>query len=118
MAHLNPVLTLPGPVGYSSYTAKELYSLYGKNEISADNEVKGEIIEVIGVIDSIDKGWLSLHVYLRADSYGFQLISCSFPKDDADKLAALGQGEKVTIRGECTGIFLTIIGLDDCELVG
>ena len=109
---------LPEPVEYSSYTAKELYSLYEKNEISADNEVKGEIIEVTGVIDSIDKGWLSLHVYLRADSYGFQLISCSFSKDDADKLAALEQGEKVTIRGECTGISLTIIGLDDCELAG
>lgn len=108
---------LPEPVEYPSYTASELYSMYEKNEISADNAVKGEIIEVTGVIDSVDKGWISLYVRLRADSYGFKLISCSFSKSDADKLAALAEGGKVTIRGECTGISLTIIGMDDCELV-
>ena len=113
------VAEMPEPANYPSYTAKELYAMYEKNEVSADVAVKGEVIKVEGAIEAITKGPLGgLYISLRADSYGFETIECSFSKKDADKLAALNKDDKVTVLGKCTGMHLLYVGLDDCELIG
>lgn len=109
--------SMPEPVEYPSYTAKELYSMYDENELNADATVKGKLIKVTGKIDSIESDWLGRPiVYLRADSYGFELIGCNFSKDATDTLAALKKDSTVTILGECSGMSVLIIGMDDCAI--
>lgn len=110
---------LPEPVEYPSFTAKELYAMYDKNEIAADAQVKDVVIEVNGKISTIGKDFLgNPYVALYADSYGFETVNCYFSKNNVDSLASLSAEDKVTIRGECTGFSLLCVVLEDCELVG
>lgn len=109
---------VPEPEVYPSYTAKQIYSGYKANEIAMDSEVKGKIVEVSGTVDEIGKDWLgNPYVRLRADSYGFELLTFNFPKSSMNQLSTLREGNKATIRGKCTGFSIMFVYFDECTLV-
>ena len=110
--------SIPEPVTYANYTAKEVYSSYESNEIAADSEFKGKTIEVTGKIYEIGKSLFGTpYVYLKADSYGFKLLHFKFSRNDLDQLATYKENQTITIRAKCSGKAVVVVYFDDSEVI-
>lgn len=96
-------------------TAIQLYNAFNENEIAADSKYKNKVIEVTGEVNSVEKSWGTIYVDL--DVNWLPMVHCAMNEDQIDAVAALKKGQKIIIRGTCTGVFLTIVSLDDCVLV-
>ncbi|MGI6172556.1 MAG: OB-fold protein [Christensenellales bacterium] len=108
--------SIPDPITYPTYTARELYKMYSDNAIAADEAVRGKTIIVTGTVYDIGSSFGI--PYIMLDGGGFlEHVQCDFPMDAKSELAKIRKNQKVKIRGECTGIFLLTPTLDDCEFV-
>lgn len=91
-------------------SAGELISAYGENGVSADQKYKGKLLEVTGVVDSIDKDILDEAYVTLGTGEDFELISvqCYFDEKDLDSIMSLKKGDVVTIIGKCDGDLINI----------
>lgn len=99
-------------------TAVELDRAYDTDEDAADTAYGGKVLEVTGVVQSVDlEDDTAFVVELRGlpDS----TVDCEFAKDPVTRarLARLRPGETVTIRGRCEGKDDGAVTLEACELV-
>ncbi|MEG0208785.1 OB-fold protein [Hafnia sp.] len=81
-------------------TANQLFNDYEDNEVAADEKMKGKLIAVSGVVDSIDKDFTnSIVIGLRTSN---QFMSARMEMEDSQKSTALSlkKGQKVTILCE------------------
>lgn len=99
---------------YPQVTAEELDKIYTDNEVAAEHKYGDKVIEVTGRVESVDKGWIYTYVDLAADAYGISTVRCRMKSDQMEVLASLWKGQKVVIRGTCTGKTLITVYLDDC----
>lgn len=102
-------------------SAVDLFAAYAENEVNADNQYKNKVISVTGVITNIGKDMLTNAPCVSLDSgsqYNLQPIQCFFPKSDerSSVIAALKDGQTITITGECTGLFMTNVQVSDCNI--
>ena len=83
-------------------TPQQLFNAYENNEVAADNWLKGKIIEITGVVQSIDKSILeNIFVSLATKNeflpakihYGSGISS-----QEETKIAALRRGQTVVFR--------------------
>lgn len=99
-------------------TAKELMDAYNENGVKADNEYKGKILEVTGIVDTIDKDILdTVYVTIGTGAQFEWNVQCYF-KDEGEiaKAAELSPGEEVTIIGECDGKAILNVDLKNSRL--
>ena len=102
-------------------TATDLWKAYADNEVNADNLYKGKLLSVTGTISDIGKDIVTKNpcVSLKAgDQLGIYSVQCFFPDADekSSTLAALKDGQKITIYGTCEGTPVTNVQLSDCYL--
>ena len=96
-----------------SVNSKTLYKDYTNNEIAADDKYKGKVIQVSGTIRGIGNDIMDdAYITLVGDDF-FGDIQCFFP--DKSSLINLNKGQKVTVVGYCTGLFVNII-LQNCVI--
>lgn len=98
-------------------SASDLLVAYDENGVKADEDYKGKLLEVTGIIRNIDKDFLD-ETYVTLDTGAdFELISvqCYFKGDSAKKLSELKKGEEVTIIGTCDGSVVNVI-LEKCYI--
>lgn len=96
-------------------TASELYRAYEANEVSADEQYKGKKMAVTGVVGNIGKDILdNPYISLKVDY--FQSVNCYFSDKNNKVISQINKGQKVTIIGECAGLTLTDVVVQDCEL--
>ncbi len=96
-------------------TASELYRAYEANEVSADEQYKGKKMAVTGVVGNIGKDILD-NPYLSLKVDYFQSVNCYFSDKNNKIISQISKGQKVTIVGECAGLTLTDVVVQDCEL--
>lgn len=104
---------------YIEISATDLLAAYADNEVAADNEYKGQLLRVTGTVGSIGKDILdAAYVTLKNDESEYSIISvqCYFDKDNLDDIAALHEGDTVTIRGTCNGSAGNVL-LKKCDVV-
>lgn len=117
-AIINASESIPEPVTYAKYTAKEVYSAYESNEIAGDSEFKGKTIEVTGKVNEVGTSMFGTpYVNMKADSYGFKLLNFEFSRKDLDQLGTLKENQTITIRAKCTGWSVMFVYFDDSEIV-
>lgn len=108
----------PKPI---SFTAVDLHKKFEQNKIAAESELVGVTIEVSGKIDSIDSSlWGGdYYVKLASDSWGLYGVYCYFDDENVGELASLKAGQKIVIRGVCSGStsITNDPELQDCEIV-
>lgn len=98
-------------------TAEDLFAAYDENEVAADNQYKGKLLKVTGVINDIGKDILD-DTYITLDTGEFIFsVQCYFKGDDADALAALTKGQTVTLVGKCDGMSMNVV-MKKCEIIG
>ena len=97
--------------------AKELIDAYKANEVAADQQYKGKIVQVTGVSDRIGKVLGSSYVTVGTGAqFEIPQIQCSVDEKEEARLASLKQNTKITVKGKVTGLSLNI-SLDDCVVV-
>ena len=91
-----------------------LLSDFEANENSADGKYLGKVIQIKGIINSMDKNDERVSIYLVIPGY-LSGVNCSFDAQviDASKLKP---GQEVTVKGVCTGYLLDVI-MNRCILV-
>lgn len=91
-----------------------LISNYEKDETAANQQYLGKVIEVIGTVSekTIDaKGKINVTL-AGPDLAG---IGCVFENTKGNQLASISEGQKIKIKGICTGVLMDVV-LVDCVL--
>jgi len=96
-------------------TASELYRTYEANEVSADEQYKGKKMAITGVVGNIGKDILD-NPYISLKVNYLQSVNCYFSDKNNKIISQISKGQKVTIIGECAGLTLTDVVVQDCEL--
>ena len=90
-------------------TAATLYNDYDSNEVAADLKYKDKVITVSGVVDDIAKDIMDdIYVTLKGDEY-FGDVQCFFSDSHTNKAASLKKGDKLTVKGLCTGKMMNVL---------
>ncbi|MEO8147062.1 MAG: hypothetical protein ABI723_05455 [Bacteroidia bacterium] len=96
--------------------AKTLQALYEGNEKLSDQKYLGKVIEVSGNILSVEtdaKG--NINVLLETDN-PVSAVSCSIDSKSGNEAAQLMQGQKVILKGYCSG-YLSDVVMVRCVVV-
>jgi tRNA_anti-like len=93
----------------ATLTAADLYQDFRHDESSANKKWVGKVIEVTGIISSVNESGNYVAINLRVSDDGG--INCNILKKDLD--GQFKSGDSITIKGECTG-FLADVNLVDC----
>jgi hypothetical protein len=103
----------PPPTPVADVTAVEFEAAYRANEYRADEQFKGKLVRVTGVVDRIGKD-IAGHpdVMLHAGDAG---VLCSFDGPD-DNLLGLDPGSRATLRGVGAGYHLATPLLQSCSV--
>ncbi len=97
-----------------TFTAGQLVSYYGDNEVSADNNFKGKSFYVVGYVQHVGKDILNdTYVTLKSSDF-IRNVQCFV--EDQDVLAKLQINQKITVYGECDGLMVNVL-MKDCKVV-
>ena len=96
-------------------TASDLAQEYKANEVSADEKFKNKKVAVSGTVEQIGKDILD-NPYISFSGEFLQSVTCYFSKDDIKTISQISKGDKITIIGECTGLTLTNVVIQDCKI--
>ena len=95
-----------------SLNAEALVSEYDLDEKKANAKYLGKVVEVLGIISEKSKD--------KKGDYNITLqgpdlagIGCEFEKTIQNKLVNLKEGQKIKVKGICTGILMDVV-LVDC----
>lgn len=92
-------------------SAANLYNEFINSEEMANKKWVGKVIEINGVISTVNETGNYISINLRATTEGG--VNCSVQKNDIDPNKKLNSGDLITIKGKCTG-FLMDVNLVDC----
>lgn len=99
-------------------SALTLVSEYRDNGVAADTKYKDQLVEVTGVVESIDKDILGTP-YVALESYKYAIIDhiqCMFSHSNEAELGTVKKGQKITLRGEVQGKSGNIV-VTGCSIV-
>ena len=78
-------------------TARQLFKAYDENEVATDEQMKGMLVSVKGVVQSIDKDFTnSIIVRLQTDNQ-FMPASMEMNDSEKEKAVSLKKGQQVTV---------------------
>lgn len=101
-------------------TAIKLSEDYKANEVSADAQYKGKLVEITGLVDSIGKDITDTpYVVLQTSQYAIvDRIQCMFSKSDSDiqELSKVVKNQKITLGGKASGKLGNVL-ISDCKIV-
>lgn len=91
-----------------SVTVAQLLTEFIRNEQAANakylSAAYGKVIQVSGIVGEIDqKGDTVLNLSLKEPATNAGRVNCSMEKKEITKAKALKMGDKVVVKGECTG---------------
>ncbi|WP_395854744.1 zinc-ribbon domain-containing protein [Cystobacter fuscus] len=97
---------------------RTLLAEYTDNEVRADASFKGKLIQTSGVVDDVKRDVLNT-VYVIVGTgkrYEVRQVQCFLDEDNAQTVASLTKGSRVTIRGRVEGLMMNVL-VKDCEIV-
>jgi len=98
----------------NTISAADLYANYEANEVSADENFKNKTFYVTGIVEEIKKDFMDdIYVTLKTGQM-FSYVNCYF--DDKKVAAKLKKGQRVTFKGKCKGMVVTLVTMKDCEI--
>ncbi len=118
------VLIAAGWYGYKLYTGKvpsltevktdasinatDLIAAFEKDSASANKQYLGKILEVQGMVKSVDTTAATLAI---GDTASTSSVRCSMDSAFVKTISGLNQGSSITIKGACTGFMPDETGL-------
>ena len=98
---------------------KEILSAYKGNELRADGQYKDQVVEIQGgKVDDVKKDILDSPYITIGTGAAFEIpqIQCMLESNQASKAANLNKGEKITVRGQVSGLMMNVL-VRDCEIL-
>lgn len=112
---------------FPKYSASDLMSEYDANIVNADQKYTDTVMVVSGTVNSIGKinNDKTLAVMLNSNTY-YRGVQLNFKTSQTDSVAALTEGDYITVIGRCTGIsgtqLLIFSGdnliIENCYIIG
>lgn len=97
-------------------TPSTLISEYEANGVAADAKYKDKLVEITGIVRSIDKDILDTPYIALETSEILSGVQCMFEKGDEAKLANVKKGQSITLQGNLSGKLGNVI-VRDCVIV-
>lgn len=100
-------------------TPNALRKAYKANEVSADNQYKDKLVEMIGTVDSIGKDVLD-EAYVTFDNgeqYSIDKVQCMFKEDQQGSLATLKKGQEIKVQGKVSGVSIGNVIVRNCKVL-
>lgn len=113
---LMPVKPKAVPFNTIKISAVNLVAEYVANEVKADYNYKGKLLEVSGVVQDIKKGMADDIFVILDGQRQLRAVQCYLHNNSEEVARNLSQGMKVTFVGECEGLMANVV-LKDCILV-
>lgn len=111
------IAELGQPAGtVATIKATDLHQLYKTNEIDADNHVKGKIVNIKGVVESISKDAFG-NLFLSIQAGSLLGLHAEFGDNHKAELATLKAGQQVVVQGRVDGFMMDSVQVKDCQLV-
>ena len=111
-----PHQSAAGETANVSITADSLYTQYASNEKICDGKYLGKVLEVSGKLSEIQHSSKSEIWILSTDTGSGGGINCQLFQGEKIPDPHPQPGDKVTIKGRCSG-FLMDVNLSDCVVV-
>lgn len=102
-----------------TYTARELYDEYHKNEYNFEKQYLNKTITLTGKIRSVKQGVKGLNASSSAfiTATGFEnFVVAQFPIEDTATISRLNAGAMVAVTGTCSAVVRDAIVMKDCKL--
>jgi hypothetical protein len=95
-----------------------LLSEYKSNEVRADSQYKGNVVQITGIVGDVKKDILgSIYVTLGTGAaFEIPVAQCFFDDRLAQQAATLNKGSKITVRGRVDGLMMNVL-VRDAEFV-
>jgi uncharacterized protein YpmB len=90
-----------------SMQASDLVMEFTTNEESANSKYLNKIIEIKGIVNSVEVKGQEITIYLRKEK-DLSGVLCSFDKSAIDP-AVIKKGEEVSIKGLCSGYLMDVV---------
>ena len=99
-------------------SAEDLYNGYITDKSKSDNTYTGKIIQINGVVNSVEKSdTLATVVFVYDDGmFGDEGIRCSFLPKYYQDILGWNKGDKIILKGFCVGYNETDVILTKCSL--
>jgi hypothetical protein len=98
----------------------EIIALADSNNVAADKEYKGKLIEVTGIISEVEADYILVQQLDRDEFLEMNGAKCNLHKDETSKVLALREEQTATVSGRVSG-FGTTFGIEvkmkDCRLL-
>lgn len=95
-------------------TAAQLYSAYDNNEVAADKQFKGKLLDITGTIESINSGISDQAVLELGTGEMFMTVSAEGDDSFTNTAATLGKGQQVHLVCRGAGEIIGMPMLDEC----
>lgn len=98
----------------ATLSASELFKAYSEDEAAANQKYAGKVVEINGLIYSLDEGSQGdLNILFMDDDEMFGVACTIDQEEDIDELT---EGQEITIKGECSGMLSDVV-LIRCVIV-
>ena len=97
-------------------TPDKLYAAYRDNEVAADEKYEGKKVAITGQIADIGKDIMN-RPYVSFATGDLEHVTCYFPKSENSSIARLQKGHRLEVSGECRGLSLMNVVLEECKIV-
>lgn len=96
-----------------------LRTAYKTNQVSADQQYEGKLVEMTGVIDTIGKDILDeAYVTFQTDEqYALDKVQCMFNAKNEAQLVTFVPGQTITVQGTVSGVVILGPLVRDCKVV-
>ena len=85
-------------------TAANLKKALKANEIKFMDTYKGKVLKVSGSVEGVDTGLTEDDVIVKISAGGtFDYVRCAMQKSQKSAASNLTKGDRITIKGKCTG---------------
>ena len=96
-------------------TAKDLIAAFDNDEVIANEKYTGKVITVSGTVAQVQTETADQITVFLASNDPLSSVTCSFYKDEVTQVKDLQPGQKVSIKGVCTGKLMDVV-LNKCSL--
>jgi tRNA_anti-like len=99
----------------ATVTAVQIDREFETNELKAESDYKGKVLEVSGTIKSIVRDRPGV-IVVELNGTPQSTVDCEFRRDAESQLAGRNIGEQITIRGKCKGRVQGWVTLVSCTV--
>jgi len=111
-----PKMSVENKAADFQMSAAELFQSFESNEQQATLKYSGKIIELEGELMEIETDQNEALVFIIDGGDGFSAVMCTMDGSSGDKLSSFKPGDKVKVRGLCSGMNMDVV-MNKCVLV-